>query len=341
MKKTIGRIFIFLGVTLLMVVLSLYCIMFVVAKGPSTKARDLFVLSVRETSMAGFLANIYCSNELIQTIEASNKLTVIEEDVDTSLITINRENFGSDRDITYTGEKTEDDGVVYADGMEFHPVSGPTFTGTMIVIPDPSRVFVGVSKDTYDGSAGLSVPEICERYGATAASNAGGFEDIGGVGNGGTPLGIVISEGNLKYGDLNTSYEIIGFDKNDIFIIGSMTAAQALERGIRDAVSWGPFLIVNGVPANVSGSGGGVNPRTAIGQRADGAVLLLIVDGRQTHSLGATLSDLVNVFIQYEAVNAANLDGGGSTVFYYDGKIQNDISSIYGARGIPTAIVIK
>ena len=340
MKSVIKRVFIFLGVTLLMCVICLYCIMWIVTKGPSTQARNLFVLSVRETSMAGFLANMYCSKAEIEEIEALNKVYVPDEDVDTSLITIDREKTGSDRDITYTEEEKED-GVVYADGIELHPVSGVTFAGTMIVINDPSRVFVGTSKDKYDGSAGLSVPEICERYNATAASNAGGFEDIGGVGNGGTPLGIVISEGELKYGNLDTTYEIIGFDSNDIFIVGNMTAREALDRGIRDAVSWGPLLIVNGVPANVTGTGGGVNPRTAIGQRADGAVLLLIIDGRQTHSLGATLNDLINVFIDFEAVNAANLDGGGSTVFYYGGEIYNKISSIYGARGIPTAIVIR
>lgn len=340
MKTTVKRIFIFIGVTLLMLVICLYCVMWVVTKGPSPQAKNIFVLSVRETSMAGFLANLYCSKEEIAQIEAGNQVYVPDEDVDTTLITINRDKTGSDRDLSYV-EENGDDGVVYADGMEFHPVSGATFAGTMIVINDPSRVFVGTSSDKYDGSAGLSVPDICERYGATAASNAGGFEDIGGVGNGGTPLGIVISEGELKYGELDATYEIIGFDENDIFIIGNMTARQALDRGIRDAVSWGPLLIVNGVPANVTGTGGGVNPRTAIGQRADGAVLLLIVDGRQTHSLGATLNDLINVFVDFDAVNAANLDGGGSTVFYYGGQIYNKISSIYGARGVPTSIVIR
>lgn len=339
-KQVIKNIFIFIGVTLLMVILSLYCIMFVVCKGPSTKARDLFVMSVNETSMAGFLANIYCSKAEIAQIMDSNQITVIDEDVDTSMIVIDRENIGSKKDLSYTETKQED-GVVYKDGMEFHTVTGPTYQGTMIVIEDPSRVFVGTSSNVYDGSAGLSVPDICERYGATAASNAGGFEDIGGVGNGGTPLGIVMSEGELKFGEMDTEYDLIGFDNNDIFIIGRMTPRQAIAKGIRDCVSWHPMLIVNGVPANVTGTGGGVNPRTAIGQRADGAVLLLIIDGRQTHSLGATLSDLVNVFVEYGAVNAANLDGGGSTVFYYEGEIKNKISSIYGARGVPTAIVIR
>jgi exopolysaccharide biosynthesis protein len=87
--------------------------------------------------------------------------------------------------------------------------------------------------------------------------------------------------------------------------------------------------------------GGGLNPRTAIGQRADGAVLLLIIDGRQTHSLGASMNDLINEMLDFGAVNAANLDGGGSTVLYYDGAVQNKISSIYGARGIPTAILVR
>lgn len=161
------------------------------------------------------------------------------------------------------------------------------------------------------------------------------------MGNGGTPLGIVMSEGQLKYGNVNSSYDLIGFDNNNVFVIGQMTGQQAIDRGIRDAVSFGPFLILNGTPLEVSGMGGGLNPRTAIGQRADGAVLLLIIDGRQTHSLGASMNDLINVMLDFGAVNAANLDGGGSTVLYYDGEIKNKISSIYGARGVPTAIVVK
>lgn len=182
----------------------------------------------------------------------------------------------------------------------------------MVVVTDPSRVFVGTSGD-YKGEAGINVPAICDKYGATLAINAGGFEDIGGVGNGGTPLGIVMSEGQLKYGNVNSSYDLIGFDNNNVFVIGQMTGQQAIDRGIRDAVSFGPFLILNGTPLEVSGMGGGLNPRTAIGQRADGAVLLLIIDGRQTHSLGASMNDLINVMLDFGAVNAANLDGGTSS----------------------------
>ena len=89
-----------------------------------------------------------------------------------------------------------------------------------------------------------------------------------------------------------------------------------------------------------SGSGSGLNPRTAFGQRSDGAVLLLIIDGRQTHSLGASLKDLSQVMLAFGAVNAGNLDGGGSTALYYDGEILNNCTSIYGMRGIPDAICV-
>ena len=225
-------------------------------------------------------------------------------------------------------------------GVFLYEVSGATYSGTMVVINDPSRVMVGVSGD-YSGEPGINVPAICDKYGAVLAANAGGFEDIGGVGDGGTPRGIVMSEGTLRYGSLTESYDLIGFDNNNVFVIGNMTGQQAVDRGIRDAVSFGPFLILNGTPLEVSGMGGGLNPRTAIGQRADGAVLLLIIDGRQAHSLGASMNDLINEMLDFGAVNAANLDGGGSTVLYYDGEIHNKISSVYGARGVPTAIIVR
>jgi exopolysaccharide biosynthesis protein len=120
-----------------------------------------------------------------------------------------------------------------------------------------------------------------------------------------------------------------------------MTGKQALERGVRDAVDFGPTLILNGTPLEVKGFGGGLNPRTAIGQRADGAILLLVLDGRQPDSLGATMGDIIDLMLRYKAVNAANLDGGTSTVMYYHGELLNFCCSLYGPRDIPTAVIIK
>ena len=120
-----------------------------------------------------------------------------------------------------------------------------------------------------------------------------------------------------------------------------MTGKQALEEGIRDAVSFGPTLIVNGEALSGIGTGGGLNPRTAIGQRADGTVLLLVIEGRQATSLGASYTDLIRVMLEHGAVNAANLDGGSSSVMYYEGSLVNSNASVIGLRKMPTAFLVR
>jgi exopolysaccharide biosynthesis protein len=111
---------------------------------------------------------------------------------------------------------------------------------------------------------------------------------------------------------------------------------------IRDAISFGPALIINGKPLIKKGDGGwGIAPRTAIGQRKDGTILLLVIDGRQKSSIGATLKDVQNVLLEYGAYNAANLDGGSSTTMYYNGNLINSPSDILGERAIPSAFIIK
>ena len=113
-----------------------------------------------------------------------------------------------------------------------------------------------------------------------------------------------------------------------------------MENGIRDAASFGPILVMNGeIAGDISGSG--VNPRTAIGQRADGAVLMLAIDGRQTHSIGATYEDVAEIMLDYGAVNAMNLDGGSSTCMYFEGEYVNQCSAYGGRpRPLPTSFLI-
>ncbi len=128
-------------------------------------------------------------------------------------------------------------------------------------------------------------------------------------------------------------------------VLGNMNAAKAKELNIRDCVSIsnhiGPFLIVNGEAQDIVGIAGGTNPRTAIGQTADGKILLLAVDGRQPNSIGATFSDLQDIMAQYGAVNASTMDGGTSTQMYYDGEVINVPYSPTGPRSCPTAFLIK
>ena len=344
-----GKIFAVIGVTLVMIVFCLYFVMLVCTKGPSTRVRDLFVMSVRETSAVGFLANWYVSDDEIAAIENANKFEETDEVTDISIVSINYASTSDSSETvsdlesanSYIVETNYDKEITVENGMEFHSIEGSTFTGTMVIVKDPSRVFVGIPRDSYTGEAGLSVPDIATRYGAELAVNGGFFVDTNGCGNGGTPIGFVFSEGTQRYGGQNTVYNMMGFNDDGILICGRMTGSEAASYGIRDGLSCDPFLVINGEKMNVSGSGGGLNPRTAIGQRADGTVLILVIDGRQATSLGASLSDVADVMLAFGAVNAGNLDGGGSTVLYYEGEIKNVVMSIYGARGVPDAICVK
>ena len=347
--KIIGRVFAFIGVTLLMAVIFLYFVMNVCVNGPSRRVKELFVLSVRESSAGGFLADIFLTKEEIQAIEDANKVEDIDELTDLSIVSVNLAQEKTEETVTdengeetvsYICESSYDSNIYVENGIEFHELKGPTFTGTMAVVADPSRVFVGTPRDYYDGSAGLSVPAIADRYGAILAINGAFFVDEGGVGNGGTPIGFVFSKGSQLYGGSGTTYNMMGFTNDGILMCGRMTGAQAESYGIRDGLTCNVFLVINGEKVNVSGTGGGLNPRTALGQSADGAVLLLVLDGRQATSLGATLSDVADVMVSFGAVNAGNLDGGGSSVIYYNGEIMNVVMSIYGARGVPDAVCV-
>lgn len=343
----------------------------VINYGPSKTARDLFVISMLETSAAKFLATWYFSPEEIESIVEENAVVAEQGSSDPSLINI-RPGTNSEDEITYetlppllegesderpdtapdeteeityvqetdtADEKHSGSLSVKGDGLEIYDVTGPSYSGKMMVVHDPSRLFVGVCGDyTKEGVTGRTLSSMAKSYDATAGINGGGFRDDGGLGNGGTPIGLVITKGELVFGEPDKKYEIIGFNKNNVFIVGTMTGQQALDAGIRDALSFSPILVMNGKASSVSGTGGGLNPRTAIGQRADGAVLLLVIDGRQPSSLGATYADLIDVMLEYGAVNAANLDGGNSSGMYYNGSIVNRGLL---TRGLPTCFLVK
>lgn len=320
----VKRILLCLLIVLISILILFFSGLAIVSYGPSMFARNLFVTSVMETSAAKFLAHIYFSEEEITTILAGNALVETDEITDETLVEIQAEtSAGFDKN-----------------KLEIVDVKGSTFKGKMMIINDPSRVYVGTPAAFGTEQGGLRVEEMVKRDGAVAGVNAGGFKDENGVGNGGEPLGLVIKDGVMTNPSGGAS-TVIGFDTSNKLIVGYMTDAQAMEKNLRDAVSFGPTLIINGEPTAVSGTGGGLNPRTAIGQRGDGTVLILVVDGRQPSSLGATYGDLVDVMLEYGAVNAANLDGGSSSLMVFEDKIITTCASLYGSRKIPTAILVK
>lgn len=342
--KTVLKALSFVGVTLAVIVIGLYFAMFVIVKGPSPTIGRLFVLSLKETSAAGFIADWYMSADEIAELSAGDAKDV-NSDIDISLIKLPEKDVSSESgtDTPRTDEKTPEEDTSDMSGIEVCDVKGSTYNGKMMIIDDPKRVIVGVPDRYGEDCSGLSLTDMINKYGAVGGTNAGGFVDPNGTGTGGIPDGIVMSRGELIWGDESSAYSLAGLDKNGILYVGRMTGARAKEIGLEYAVSYGPALIINGEPCNASRSlGGGINPRTAIGQRADGAILLLVVNGRQIDSLGATLDDLVEIMLSFGAVNASNLDGGSSSLMKLDGEYLNTSSYIYGGeRVLASAILVK
>lgn len=225
-------------------------------------------------------------------------------------------------------------------GIRVENIQGRYFKGKVMLVRDPAQIRLAVTKEI--GIAGQRLSEMVMDNRAIAGINGGGFYDPNAQGNGAFPDGITVQDGTIVHNNIgDVEVNIIGFDDNKRLILKRMTASEVLTNNIQHAVTFNPNLIVDNNPL-VQGDGGwGIAPRTGIGQRADGTVILVVIDGRQpSWSMGATLRDLMNIFIEYEAENAANLDGGSSTEMIYDNQIINSLWNIYGERYIPTSFVV-
>ena len=234
--------------------------------------------------------------------------------------------------------------------------TGKDFDGVLLILNDPSRLFCGtVPEFAYD--YGQTVPEMIDSYENSGYRIAGGINggnfDDGGTGSSYTamPLGVVIAEGEPVFAEYGyeTAYHMTGFTEEGKLVLGNYSVNQALDLGIRDAVYTtekdGPFLIIDGQIqydqlTDPSVYGAGKNPRTAIGQRADGSVLMLVINGRQPSSLGASFKDLADVMLDFGAVNASAMDGGTSSQLIWNGEILNHPFSAFGLRMCPTAWLI-
>jgi exopolysaccharide biosynthesis protein len=354
--KTVAHVLAFAGVTLAAFLIVCFGLMYVLFKGPSPAMKKLFTLSVEETSAMKWLANLYLPQEEIDRIMAV-KNTEDRTTTDTGLIHITgstsetaaeksgtassdltKENAVAEEKKDSTGSRAETAGQ---QDITIEQVKSASYRGYMMIVPDPSDIILG-TPDTFGANAkGLILEDMVKKYGARAGINAGGFDDPGGNGKGGVPMGLVITDGKIRWGNAGTSYSIIGFDDSHRLRVGKMTGEQALNAKVQYACSFGPALVINGkAEANTGSVKSGVNPRTAIGQREDGTVLMLVVDGRQVSSLGATFDDLTNIMLDYGAVNASNLDGGSSSTMILDGEIRNNCSSVIGQRYLASAFLV-
>lgn len=310
--------------------------------GPWHGFRDWLITTAMTTLNHQWIATMFYSDETIAEVLGNNVVIESGEDTNTDEVEI-ISNINSNQ---YANEYEK--AILQKDaGNDLYKVikiSGKGYTGHLVAVYDPSKISVCTTK--YLGKKGEYIVDMAKENNAVVAINGGGFVDPNYNSLGGVPQGTVIKNGKIVS---NRTFKktggIIGFTKDNKLILARMTANEAIKNGVRDAVSFGPFLIVNGKASFIKGNGGwGEAPRTAIGQRKDGIVLFLVIDGRMVGRPGADMVDLTEIMQKYGAYNAANLDGGTSCGLVVNGQLINDPVNGNGkhkTRMIATGFVVK
>ncbi len=352
--KIVGRIALVLLTTIVILAGTLFIMLKKCCNGPSEAARDLFITTILETGQLKFLAGMVCTDEQIQEVVNKNSMSEMDTTVDTSLISINT-NDSEDSSTSQYDEEFDENGI------RIEEISGRTFFAKMMIIKDPSQVVMASVYNNGWPEYGKDLDVIISERNAIAGVNAGIYQSAGN--KGGQPLGVVVQDGKITYNNPSglTGLYMIGLNNDNILIIKDLSGMSSSdferyvqEEGIRDAHCFQEessdannhfvSLISNGEAREFKGSGSGANPRTAIGQRADGAILLLVTDGRGASGhLGATASDLISIMQEYGAVNAANLDGGSSSTMVYNNAYEMTSVTFYYQNSswkLPTAFAV-
>ena len=316
-------------ISLIQVVIAGYLGCLLVFHGPFPTLRRYIVTTAMSTYSHQYIATAFLSGEEIDKIVNEGIAYTNEETVQQNI---------SDVTIKNSGDKK----------IEEYKINGAQYQGYMLVISDPLRVKVGYTSKL--GKQGQTTSDIAKDHDAVAAINGGGFFDASDsgrlwAGTGANPTGFVISKGAVVFKDSNitnnTKLSVVAFDSSGKLIIGNHSISDLTKLNAKEAITFGPALVVNGEAAFSGDGGQGMNPRTAIGQRSDGAVLLLVLDGRRLNMLGATLKDLQKIMLDYGACNATNLDGGSSSTMYYNGKVLNNPCDLLGERTVATAVYVE
>jgi len=302
---------------------------FYVFYGPFTKVRNIIVTTSMATMNHKYIAKLFLSNAKIDEIMG---LESKSNNVTTLVVSQN----------VTTVEPTTDD-----NSTEVIELKGKKFHGKAIIIHNPLKVKVGFSSQLL--TIGETTSKIASANNAIAAINGGGFSDTSpngkqGSGIGAIPLGIVMNEGILIYPTKNVDYNeklpcTMGItDEGRLIVGGPYSINDLINMKVMEALTFSPTLVVNGLPYISATTVMGVNPRTAIGQRKNGDIIFLAIDGRQAFELGAGLKDIQQVMLDLNAENAMCMDGGASTTMYYKGEIINNPSNMLGERSMPTII---
>ena len=331
--RLIRRFFLVLFTVVILAAAALVLVLNMILNGPSPAAQEVLTMSLIEASATKWVPALFIGEERVAEIRASVNQELPQEVSSSTKAVIQKAN-------AITG--ASDEWANYPDGIRIERVAGDTYNAHVMIIREPSMVYMGTSTEKYSTAIpGKRITEMMDANpDAIAAINAGAFFDDGTANStvGSYPLGLVVSNGKTVWesGKQPGLEGFAGFNQENILVVSqkNLSKKEAEALGIRDGCCFGPVLLMDGeVNLEAYNNNSGFNPRTAIGQRADGAVIFVCIDGRQVASPGGTYADIINIMVEFGAVNACNMDGGSSSVMMY-----RDERGLFGEAGAVTMI---
>lgn len=221
--------------------------------------------------------------------------------------------------ITQNSYKDADISVVLTEYREY---------GTDIYVADvrlssPEYLKTAFAQDAFGRNVTEKTSKTAERNNAILAINGDcyGVREKGYVIRGGVLYRETASEGQE---------DLVVYKNGSLGIIkeGSVSARQLLDEGAVQVLSFGPALVTDGIITVSQNDEVGIamasNPRTAVGIIDDLHYVFVVSDGRTGESSGLKLYQLAEFMKGLGAVTAYNLDGGGSSLMYFNGKIINN-----------------
>ena len=315
----------------LIIVICFYIVYF------NSNFRNFWITSTIKTATHQYLAHVFYSDDMIKETISNNTVSNILNNTDSSKIEF---------DNTDTGvyESIYEEQILKRDGNDLYKYFSIDVNNSkahVVVIYDSSRIHYAISDKVDVG--GQLLKDLASSKDAIVAINASGFKYLD---KKIIPAGTIIKDGKiiLQNGKFTPTMGLIGFNKDHVLVLTKDTPEKAIEDGMVDAMTFGPFLVVNGVYADISGNGGwGYAPRTVIAQRKDGIVLFIVFDGRSTNTMGASMKDLIDIAKRYKLYNMANLDGGGSSTLVINNEVINKTGGFNytGDRYLPDAWILK
>ena len=316
--------------------LIILCISFLLVLN-NNKFKTFLITSSMSTREHRYLAHIFYSKEEIEKVLNKNKVVEQNEVTDLNLITIGKK--------IKAYNKYEKELLKYSNQKyKLFKVKGHGYRGYLVAIYKPEKVSIAYSSKL--GKEGEYITKIAKDNKAEVVINASGYYDPNWNSNGAIPHGLLVKKGKIisEYKESGMGGGLIGITYNHKLFLGDISKTEFSKYNIKEAVSFGPYLIINGKKNKILGDGGlGVAPRTAIGQRSDGIYLFLVIDGRIITSIGADLKEVQKIMFNYGAYNATNLDGGSSSELLIKGKIINTPvgGGKTGLRKMPTYFTVK